>query len=130
MVIILRHSILTLLILLQLVAPLLHAHSGVELTNDSLHLPGMEAMDNHYSGSDTLRFASQHEACGVAVGISIGIPHIDNLSSANSPFIIENTFLSANNPQSVKLIFYQLEDYLPKPPIQTNVSRAPPYLTL
>jgi len=130
MVITLRLSIVTLLILLQLVAPLLHAHSGVELTKDSVHLPGLEAMDSHYSGADTFKPVFQHEACGVAIGISIGIPYIDDLSSANLPFIIENKFLSANSQQSVKSIFYQLEDYFPEPPTQTNVSRAPPYFIL
>jgi len=130
MVIILRHSIITLLILLQLVAPLLHAHSGVELSKDSVHLPGLEAMDNHYSGSDTLKLVSQHEACGgLAVGISIGIQYLEDLCSADYPLIIDNNFLFANYRQSVKLIFYQLDDYFPKPPTQTNVSRAPPLLT-
>ena len=126
----LRQSIVTLLILLQLVAPLLHAHSGVELTNDSVHLPGFEALDSHYSGADTLKPISQHEACGVAVGISIGIPFLDDLSSFDTPLIIDNIFLSVNNQRLVKLIFYQLDDYFPKLLPQTNVSRAPPYLTL
>ncbi len=122
----LRLSIVTLLILLQLVAPLLHAHSGVELTKDSVHLPGLEVMNNHYSGSDAFQPVSQHDACGVAIGISIGIPYLDDFSSIDTPLIIDSKFLSANNQQSVKLIFYQLDDYFPKPPTQTNVSRAPP----
>ncbi len=130
MVIILRHSIITLLILLQLVAPLLHAHSGVELSKGSVHLPGLEAMDNQYSGSNTLKPVSQHEACGVAIGISIGIPYLDDLDSVDSLLIIDSKFLFANNQQSVKLIFYPLDDYFPDPPTQTNVSRAPPYLIL
>lgn len=127
MVIILRHSIITLLILLQLVAPLLHAHSGVELSKDSVHLPGLEVMDNQYSGSNTLKPVSQHEACGVAVGISIGIQCLEDLSSADSPLISDNKFLFANYPQSVKLIFYPLDDYFPKPFTLTNISRAPPF---
>jgi hypothetical protein len=62
----------------------------------------------------------------VAIGISIGIPYLDDFSSIEIPLIIDSKFLSANNQQSVKLIFYQLDDYFPKPPTQTNVSRAPP----
>lgn len=126
----LRQSIVTLLILLQLVAPLLHAHSGVELTKDSVHLPGLEAMDNHYSGSDILMPVSQHEACGVAVGISIGIPYLEDPGSADSLLVIDNNFLFVSYQRSVKLIFYQLDDYFPKPITPTYISRAPPYLTL
>jgi len=128
MVIKLRQTIVTLLVLLQFVAPLLHAHSGVELTQDSVHLPGLEVMDNHYSGADTLKSISQHEACGFAVGI--GIPYLCEISGVDSPLIVDNNILSNCTQQSEKLIFYQLDDYFPKPPTQTNISRAPPFLTL
>ncbi len=126
-----RQLIVLILILLQLVAPLLHAHSGVELNHNRLHLPGLEIINNNFTDIQTLEPISQDEDFGIVVGVCTGINRdIDftNTDSSEVPFISskkdfisifycsnQNNTLSFNPPPSNQLA-------------KTHSSRAPPSL--
>ncbi len=124
-----RQFIVLLLILLQLVAPLLHAHSGVELNHNSLHLPGLEVINNNLTDLQTLESISQNEDFGVIVGVCTGINRDIDFTDTDSP---EVPFISSK--KDFISIFYCSNQhstlYFTPPPLKqlakTNSSRAPP----
>ncbi len=127
-----RQFIVLLLILLQLVAPLLHAHSGIELNHNRLHLPGLEVINNNLTDLQTLESISQNEDFGVIVGVCTGINRDINFTDTDSsevPFISsKKDFISVFYCSNQNNTFY----FKPPPSNQlakTHSSRAPPSLT-
>ncbi len=127
-----RQFIVLLLILLQLVAPLLHAHSGVELNHNRLHLPGLEVINNNLTDIQTLEPLSQDEDFGVIVGVCTGINRDINFTDTDSP---EVPFISSKKDFiSIYYCSNQNNTFYFKPPplnqlAKTHSSRAPPSLT-
>ena len=126
-----RQFIVLLLILLQLVAPLLHAHSGVELNHNRLHLPGLEVVNNNLTDLQILEPLSQNEDFGVIVGVCTGINrdiNFTNTDSSEVPFISsKKDFFSVFYCSTQNNTFY----FKPPPSNQlakTHFSRAPPSL--
>ncbi len=127
-----RQLIVLILILLQLVAPLLHAHSGVELNHNRLHLPGLEVINNNFTDIQTLEPISQDEDFGVVVGVCTGINRDINFTDTNSsevPFISSkkdfiSVFYYSNHHNTLYFTFPPSSNKLAK----THSSRAPPSL--
>ncbi|SJM91362.1 hypothetical protein [Crenothrix polyspora] len=128
----LRTVILFFLVLLQLIAPLVHAHTGEQIFNTGLHIPGLEAFD-HAHNSDTpllLQSASAHNSEGLLIGINTGLKakHSTALDDNDSPVYIIPT------AAIVKTTLSQFDSNFspqPLPPaLQTLISahpaRAPP----
>ena len=83
MIFTLQRSLIILLVLLQLVAPLVHAHSGQVESSEGIHLPGLEfvtASDEGPFFSTTSSSPAKHY--GTLVSVSCGIPH-KNFSRAS-----------------------------------------------
>ncbi|MGR9071612.1 MAG: hypothetical protein ACU833_00960 [Gammaproteobacteria bacterium] len=80
----LRRNLIFLLALLQLAAPLVHAHTGKESFLLGIHLPGLENIGGG-NGEKSLNAASlQSEAQGIVIGVSSGI-QLKNFSLDLSP---------------------------------------------
>lgn len=72
----LRVSLLALLVLLQLLAPLVHAHTGQAVLGgvSELHIPGLEALSNLQNDSDGYAQAALAAPSeGLLVGVDSGI---------------------------------------------------------
>jgi hypothetical protein len=79
-----RPYLIALLVLLQLMAPLLHAHSGTDRSPRGLHLPGLEYFDKE-SGRDAASasrydlYSERGTIVGIACGVNerAGVPQFD-----------------------------------------------------
>ncbi len=116
---------LTTLILLQLVAPLLHAHSGMELNDHSLHIPGLEKVDNYLHLGDSV---SHDEDFGI--GVCVGINQINDFSDLDldAPIIFLENWLIPCFQSARKFSDLQINPVPPKQFIPKYFSRAPPTL--
>jgi hypothetical protein len=131
----LRNSLVIFLALLQLVAPLVHAHACEnnqtyrESSPGKLHIPGLEA----YSASNLLAFdAVDHRYAteGIAFGVDAGIKQKEAKHSfasntiyflAQQPAITAsfNSSLAINSPPPVPIFYHRLLPHSQSP-------RAPP----
>ena len=90
----LRTPIIVFLVLLQLFAPLVHAHTGEQIFTTGLHVPGLEAYVDAPSAKQTtaiLRAASQQtDAEGILVDINTGLKakHSKALDNTDTPLYI------------------------------------------
>jgi len=126
--IVIRQSIVIFLILLQFVAPLLHAHSDAELSTDSLHVPGLELVNIRLSHAKTLE-PLYHQADGFIVGVCKALNHFNEI--INADFHIAHIYklvFPTNHQNPSLLVSFQPDVFYPKPPLVTNNSRAPPYI--
>ncbi len=82
------HLLFLILALLQLVAPLVHAHTGEESSAQGLHLPGYE----HYNvNHDTPEFHALSHACAEEhsiISVGTGIKHKKNASDPASQYCL------------------------------------------
>jgi hypothetical protein len=128
----LRTFIIFFLVLLQLIAPLVHAHTGKQIFNTGLHIPGLEAFD-HAHNSDTpprLQRAFAHTTEGLLIGINTGLKakHSTALDDSDSPVYIIPTAVI------IKTTLSQFDNNFspqPLPPalhvlISAHPARAPP----
>jgi hypothetical protein len=110
---------------------LLHAHSGVESSHNSLHLPGLEIIDNNLTDSQILEPVSNNEDLGIVVGVCTGINRVINFTETD----LELPFLPSK--KNIASIFHyssrHITFYFKSPPAnqlaKTNSSRAPPFFT-
>lgn len=125
----LRRILILLLLLLQTVAPLVHAHVGGQFQfGGGLHLPMLEAL-NHDFGDSHLA-ATEHRddwSQTVELGSAIKLPAID----ANPPLaLLPNTNLGFLPPSPLQLLVNfspHKANQNPTPPfLSANISRAPP----
>ncbi len=130
MVIFLRHSFVSFLILLQFAAPLLHAHTGEELTNDGIHIPGLEIIASRHSGSTSFEAFKAYEIYGIIVDVASGIKRLDVLSDTNSHtfHVSGDRFLLIPNYRKPVMVheFYSFSPP-PEPHVLAHSPRAPPY---
>lgn len=127
-----RFFLIIFLILLQGIAPLVHAHAGggVRLDNGKLHLPGLES----YSQADNIPLAcaglNQPEVNGLAIGIHSGIEQ-NREAMPVSPEVF--CLLASVKPLPKPPIFWQLSRYQQRSELIGSASwvfpqspRAPP----
>jgi hypothetical protein len=70
----LRQSLIVLIALLQLVAPLVHAHSsGMQTVALGVHLPGLEFIAANNNMPSAHAEASRSDCCGILIGVSCGV---------------------------------------------------------
>ena len=81
MIFTLQRSLIILLVLLQLVAPLVHAHSGQGVSPEGIHLPGLEFVTSH-ENENILTISSHSQDHGAVISVSSGIQH-KNFSRTN-----------------------------------------------
>jgi len=70
----LRNFLIIFLTILQLFAPLVHAHASEIHTNDGFHVPGLEHYSSHHESPSYIK-APPLQACvdGVLVGVGLGL---------------------------------------------------------
>jgi hypothetical protein len=79
MIFLLRPYLVTLLVLLQLIAPLVHAHTGEQVVSQGIHLPGLERyvrfQSQATSSNDALcqAIVFYNDSDGLVVGIHTGL---------------------------------------------------------
>ena len=90
MLIVFRNSLIVVLALLQLFAPLVHAHSGSNTFNKGLHLPGLEAFSTHYDAPviQNVKLDNDNEGLLVVVDAGIKNPQDSIVESDNHAFVL------------------------------------------
>jgi hypothetical protein len=129
MVIFLRHSFVSFLILLQFAAPLLHAHTGDELTNDGIHIPGLEVIASQHPDSTSFEAIKAYEVSGIIVDISSGIKRLNILPDKNlqTSHVSGDRLPILNHRKSVMVYEFYSFSPLPEPSVLVHSPRAPPY---
>lgn len=90
----LHKSLIMLLVLLQLVAPLVHAHSEQDESPEGIHLPGLEFVTGHDKGVVFSTTTSHTDYDGTIISVSSGIQY-KNFSRAS----VEKVYLLTKNTQ-------------------------------
>jgi hypothetical protein len=89
MIRLLRNSVIVLITLLQLVAPLVHAHaSSTQSFAAGLHVPGLESFNPHEKISGAYAKRSHADCCGILVDIGCGLKQ--SKIAADFPPILPN----------------------------------------
>lgn len=73
MVIVFRNSLVVVLAMLQLFAPLVHAHSGDKNVTRGLHIPGLEAYHSNHDAAVARNVNYENHADGLLVVVDAGI---------------------------------------------------------
>lgn len=119
------------LALLQLAAPLVHAHVGTELSEPGWHIPALESFsagtDDHENSSMTGKFHLQNQVISIVVGSAIVKKQLNgNSSPEHQLFFIASAILAACARAAVPL------PYFSTPPLPYSFygasysTRAPP----
>jgi hypothetical protein len=71
----LRKFLIIVLTILQLFAPLVHAHASESHSNQGFHIPGLEHYSSHHQSTAYIKAHSSLLACvdGVLVGVGLGL---------------------------------------------------------
>jgi hypothetical protein len=90
MVIVLRNSLVVVLAMLQLFAPLVHAHSGDKSFNRGLHIPGLEAYYINHDAAvvQNVNFDTHAEGLLVVVDAGIKTPQDSFAKSDKVEFVL------------------------------------------
>jgi hypothetical protein len=100
----LRAYLVFFLALLQLIAPLVHAHAGENLSNKGLHVPGLEmyTAEQHAFLSQPINHISGSEAAiiGVDAGIKHNQIHADADTAADHSYYLHQEIGISNTPVS------------------------------
>jgi hypothetical protein len=100
----LRAYLVFFLALLQLIAPLVHAHAGENLSNKGLHVPGLEmyTAEQHAFLSQPINHISGSEAAiiGVDAGIKHNQIHADADTTADHSYYLHQEISISNTPVS------------------------------
>jgi len=125
-----RFCFVILLVLLQLVAPLIHAHKNDKAdSGESFHLPEFEQVDALLKKSSIMIAPSFHEGEIVTVSSGVKENHRRFLSSDNlQVFVILSFLLIFAAPQRTQRRFFvQTEPIKPFHFFNSVAPRAPPY---
>ncbi len=127
-----QNCLIALLVLLQMVAPLLHAHSGIDSSPKGLHIPGLERFDTHAeSQAQSVGRDELYGQAGIIVGIATGLkdrpsaPHFDPVAAP-----------LCRLPEPTSPQTYPAEEHPIPPPhrrtpfYHSTAPRAPPLSTL
>ncbi|MGZ5008411.1 MAG: hypothetical protein ACXWE9_11745 [Methylobacter sp.] len=109
----LRRFTVVFLAILQLIAPLVHAHVGENFNSSALHVPGLEKYNadrDLVSGEKIFHAdAIHHDADGILIGIDTGIKHKPFKSHADSDhqhYLHQQTALFKVDMPVIKPYFY------------------------
>ena len=93
----LRKSLILLIALLQLVAPLVHAHADKEINSGGIHVPGLEfiSLDSNTPGFHAI--ASQVDIHGIIISVSFGIKHKDSTFELSASTFIHHEIKPFND---------------------------------
>ena len=82
----LRKFLIIFLTILQLFAPLVHAHASDSHTNQGFHVPGLEHYSSRHESSAYIKARSSLNACvdGVLVGVGLGLKQKLNATQFNT----------------------------------------------
>jgi len=127
----LRKFLIIFLTILQLFAPLVHAHASEIHTNDGFHVPGLEHYSSHHESPAYIK-APTLQACidGVLVGVGLGLKQNQKavkFDTDNSYYVPLQTPLLSS--VVVPLITYgsgQVQPILARLLASPPPSRAPP----
>lgn len=122
---ILRDTLILLLLPLQLMAPLSHAHFGMEFAESGIHLPGLE----FYHHQDETSFNSidvNPEHPGVLVCVSNGIKVKQIELAPSQTVILSNTSQITQNATTTQRLSAETTVPPPQRIIRAASPRAPP----
>lgn len=125
-----RNSLIIFIALLQLVAPLVHAHaSNAQAATRGIHLPGLEFINAGKNLPGVRAEASRSDCCGILIGVSCGLQQ--SKAAAEMPVALDS------HPQ---FTLYRTDfivaaiNFSPQPPhfsslifLQPLSPRAPPF---
>ncbi len=136
MVCIFRKNLILLLAMLQLFAPLVHAHTGGHKSNQGLHIPGLEPyliVNQHAPANQNVNLnKADWDAEGILIAVDTGIkkPHDGIIVSQDSGFT-----LTPYNPLQISLLINNVSNFSPHPRVAFHKqlhsplsARAPPTL--
>ena len=124
----LRRILITLLTLLQLVTPLVHAHAGEHDSHGGFHIPELEFF-NIDSEEPTLQTAFSHSMSkGMIIGVSSGMKFNTILLDSPENLVIDTVKKYFISKKTLKEI-----NFFPQPPVpfsqtfhRPSIPRAPP----
>ncbi len=130
MLIVFRKSLVFILVMLQLFAPLVHAHSGSKDFNQGLHIPGLESYYNSHDAAVAQKVNLDQDTEGLLVVVDTGIknPH-DTIAETEK---IEFGLLPSSQIKVSSLPFSdsnfspQAQSFVFRKYLSTSRSRAPP----
>lgn len=131
-----RSSLIILLVLLQTVAPLVHAHTGGDFRNiglgvSKLHVPGLETYVSFDSGTPSCFAASTMSVEGLIVGINTGIKQQDtdiafSLTDIYCPPVAIAPLTPPISPLIIQATPLQAALLFGRPQVSAHTPRAPP----
>ncbi|MFI3137670.1 MAG: hypothetical protein QX197_12920 [Methylococcaceae bacterium] len=124
MLTLLRQCLITFLVLLQLFAPLVHAHVNNQFSSDGLHLPGLEFHNAVYDASALQALPCFSNANNLIVSIDTGVRNKNKNNHSNndngdyiySPVFTFNVAITATDI-----------NFSPQKTLIVNTLFAPPY---
>ena len=128
----LRKILIIFLTILQLFAPLVHAHASESHSNQGLHVPGLERYSSHHQSSTYIKAHSSFHACidGVLVGVGLGLkqkPSAAPSDTDNSVYVPRQIPLLSNVALPLKVYHSgQKQPLLARLLASPPPSRAPP----
>jgi hypothetical protein len=129
MLMLIRKSFIFLLVLLQFIAPLVHAHTGEKSFNLGLHIPGLESyrLDQNIPVLQNVNHGWDSE--GVLVGVDAGIKSTQDFLADNtdSSFTLPPAQLSVSKlPENDCNFSPHCRSFSFKRHLSTILPRAPP----
>ncbi len=79
-----RYLLIVFLVLLQLIAPLVHAHAGKQLLGCGVHLPGLELYELNQPDSLLMAVQGNIDLDAMFVGVNTGIERQYSITSDNT----------------------------------------------
>ena len=127
----LRNSLIVLIALLQLVAPLVHAHSsGTQSAAPGVHLPGLEFISANGSMPGVHAEVSRIDCCGILIDVSCGLKQSKTAADLPAIYPTHQGGQSFNADFIVATINFspQPGSFSTQTAIQPISPRAPPFL--
>lgn len=136
MILSLRTFVIVFLVMLQSIAPLVHAHTGEKIFDKGLHIPGIETYGQHIEKQSTLvhksAYHTHYEGVLVSVNTSLKTKYSAVLDDLNSPDYITpsavaiKTTLSAFDTNFSPHAQHLVAQFF----VSAHPARAPPQYTL
>jgi len=130
MVAYLRQLLVMLLILLQMAAPLMHAHVGADASPRGLHLHEFEALHIERDGPVLMAFDHDLQMQSSIVNIGSAIKQqqlLDKLSPAVFLFVLAVPVFAVARQIGIVNFSPHISLFVPEPLPSQNASRAPPF---
>ena len=131
MLLTLRKFLIIYLTVLQLFAPLVHAHASDSHSNQGFHVPGLEDFSSQHDSLSTLKAPAFHTCVdGVLVSVGLGLKQKENPALFNNNYYLTQQIPSLPKPSLVLKIYDSAPEQSILLPLVASSppTRAPPRL--